>query len=137
VTLGLFASILWLGIPDGIAHARGNVQRDVEGYAIASCLLKQTEPYLRDQGALWADAIVQRSAGDIEPFKSVADAVDVDVAHKPVPMSRRESDPMHAAPVPLPYCAEIIDDRPVRAAIDRAIKKLAPAYRRAKKQSRS
>jgi len=35
--------------------------------------------------------------------------------------------------VPVPYCAEIIDDPPVRAAIDKAIKKLTPAYRRAKK----
>jgi len=40
---------------------------------------------------------------------------------------------MHAASVPVPYCAEIIDDPPVRAAIDKAIKKLTPAYRRAKK----
>jgi hypothetical protein len=47
-------------------------------------------------------------------------------------MARRESDPMHAAPVPVPFCAEIIDDPPVRAAIDKAVKKLTPAYRRKK-----
>ncbi len=102
----------------------------MEGYAIATCLLKQKEPYLKDQGALWADGIVQRSHGDIQDFTPVAAAVAADIAGKPMPMAHRESDPMHAAPTPLPFCAEIIDDDPVRAAIDKAIKKLTPAYRR-------
>jgi len=122
-----------VGLSGQPAYARSNVQRDVEGYAVASCLIKQQEPLLKDQGALWADGIVQRSHGDIEDFRSVADAVDADVAQKAVPLARRESDPMHAAPVPVPFCVEIIDDPPVRAAIDKAIKKLTPAYRRAKK----
>jgi len=129
----LFAAVVWLGLSGHPAYARSNVQRDVEGYAVATCLLKQQEPFLKDQGALWADGIVQRSHGDIEDFRSVADAVDADIAKKPMAMARRESDPMHAAPVPVPYCAEIIDDPSVRAAIDKAIKKLTPAYRRAKK----
>lgn len=100
---------------------------------MATCLLKQQEPYLKDQGALWADGIVQRSHGDIEDFRSVAEAVEAEVARKRMVMARRESDPMHAAPVPVPYCAEIIDDPGVRVAVDKAIKKLTPAYRRAKK----
>jgi hypothetical protein len=100
---------------------------------VASCLIKQKEPLLKDQWALWADGIVQRSHGDIEDFRSVAEAVVADVAQRPMPQARRESDPMHAAPIPVPFCAEIIDDPPVRAAIDKAIKKLTPAYRRAKK----
>jgi hypothetical protein len=129
----LAGALVWLALAGHAAHARSEVQRDVEGYAVASCLLKQKEPYLRDQGALWADGIVQRSHGDIEDFRRVAEAVDADVAQKPMAMARRESDPMHAAPVPLPYCVEIIDDVPVRAAIDKAIRKLTPAYRRAKK----
>lgn len=134
-TFRLAAALLWLALPLAArtAYARTDVQRDVEGYAVASCLMKQEEPYLKDQGALWGDGIVQRSHGDIEDFRSVADAVDAEIAHKPMAMARRESDPMHAAPVPIPYCAEIIDDAPVRAAIDKAIKKLTPAYRRAKK----
>ncbi len=74
---------------------------------------------------------MQRSHGDIDDFRSVADAVDADLAHTPMAMARRESAPMDAAPVPLPFCAEIMDDPPVRAAIDKAIKKLTPAYRRA------
>ncbi len=129
----LVVGLAWLGLSGRDAWARSEVQRDVEGYAVASCLLQQKEPFLKDQGALWADGIVQRSHGDIQHFRSVADAVQSDLAHKPMAMARRESDPMHAAPVPVPYCEEIIDDVPVRAAIDAAIKKLAPAYRRAKK----
>ena len=33
---------------------RTDVQRDVEGYAVASCLTNQAEPYLKDQGDAWA-----------------------------------------------------------------------------------
>ena len=116
----LGAALVWLGLLGQFAYARSDVQRDVEGYAVASCLMKQKELLLKDQGALWANGIVQRSHGDIEDFRSVADAVDADVAQKPVPQARRESDPMHAAPVPVPFCAEIIDDPPVRGAIDKA-----------------
>jgi hypothetical protein len=126
-------ALVWLALVAHVAQARSDVQRDVEGYAIASCLIKQDVPYLKDQGALWADGIVQRSHGDIEHFRSVAEAVDADLAHKPMAMARRESDPKHAAPVPVPFCAEIIDDAPVHAAIDKAIKELTPAYRHAKK----
>jgi hypothetical protein len=129
----LVAALVWLALPSGLAHGRSDVQRDVEGYAVASCLMKQKEPYLRDQGALWAGGIVQRSHGDVEDFRRVAGAVDADIAQKPMPAARRESDPMHAVPVPVPFCAEIIDDPPVRAVIDKTIKKLTPAYRRVKK----
>jgi hypothetical protein len=125
--------LVCLGLPGEAACARSDVQRDVEGYAVASCLMKQKEPLLKDQGALWADGIVQRSHGNIEDFRSVADAVDAEVAQKPVPQARRESDPTHSASVPVPFCAEIIDDPPVRAAIDKAVRKLTPAYRQAKK----
>ncbi len=129
----LLGALVGLGLSGRPAYGRSDVQRDVEGYAVASCLMKQSEAYLRDQGALWADAIVQRSHGDIEAFRGVADAVAAAVARKPVPFARREGDPMHSAPVPVPFCAEIIDDPPVRAAIDQAVKKLTPAYRRARK----
>jgi len=132
-TCALAATAVWFGLPIHPAYGRSDVQRDVEGYAIATCLLKQKEPYLRDQGGLWADGIVQRSHGDIQDFTPVAAAVAADIAGKPMPMAHRESDPMHPAAIPLHFCAEIIDDTPVHAAIERAIKKLTPAYRREKK----
>jgi hypothetical protein len=131
----VLAGVLLSCVAGGAAGARPRtaVQRDVEDYAVATCLTKQNETFLKEQGDLWADAIVQRSAGPIEDFTSVADAVAADVATKPMAMAHQESDPMHAKPVPIPYCAEIVDDKPVRAAIDKAIKKLAPEYVRAKK----
>lgn len=127
---GLFPCLL---VSEAAARPRAAVERDVEDYAVATCLTKQNEPFLKEQGDLWADAIVQRSHGPIEDFSSVADAVIADVTKKPIALARQESDPMHAKPVPILFCAEIVDDKPVRAAIDKAIKKLAPEYLRAKK----
>lgn len=47
-------------------------------------------------------------------------------------MTRQESEPSHAKAVPVLLCAELIDEPPVRAAIDKAIKRLTPAYRRSR-----
>ncbi len=78
------------------------------------------------------DVIVQRSHGDIQHFEPVAEAVEAQVAKEAMPMTRQESDPSHARAVPVLLCAELIDEPTVRAAIDEAIKKLAPAYRRSR-----
>lgn len=117
----------------GTAQARSEVQRDVEGYAIATCLTKQSEPYLKDQGDAWASVIVQRSHGDLDPFHAVQEAVEAELKKGFVPAVPNEQDPKHSKLVPVLYCAEIIDEPSVRPAIDKAIKKLTPAYRRAKK----
>jgi hypothetical protein len=116
-----------------IAHGRSDVQRDVEGYAISSCLTNQKDPYLKDQGDAWASVIVQRSHGDIEQLKPVASAVNTETAQGHVAVMRVESDPAHGKELPVLTCAEIIDAPRVREAIDKAVKKLAPAYRHKKK----
>lgn len=121
------------GFSTRAAQGRSRVQRDVEGYATASCLARQKDPVLKDQGSAWLDVIVQRSEGDIEEFKSVADAVEAQLAREPMPMARQERDPMHSKALPLLQCAEIIDDPTVRSAINKAIKKLTPAYRHARR----
>jgi hypothetical protein len=105
------------------------VLRDVEGYAVSSCLTSQKDAYLKDQGDGWASVIVQRSHGDIEHFRKVADAVNTEVAQWHVAVMRVESDPAHGKDLPVLTCAEIIDAPRVREAIDKAVKKLAPAYR--------
>jgi len=117
----------------GRAEARSDVQRDVEGYAIATCLTKQSDPTLKDQGDAWASVIVQRAHGDLDPFHAVQDAVEAALKKGTVPAIHNEQDPKHSKPVPLLYCAEIIDEPTVRPVIDKSIKRLAPAYRRAKK----
>ena len=114
-------------------QARSDVQRDVEGYAIATCLTKQSDPTLKDQGDAWASVIVQRSHGELEPFHAVQEAVEAELKKGVVPAIHNEQDPKHSKLVPLLYCAEIIDEPAVRSVIDKSIKRLTPAYRRAKK----
>lgn len=115
------------------AHGRPSVQRDVEGYAIATCLANQKEPYLKDQGDSWASVIVQRSHGGIGPFNSVAAAVKTELAQGHLPVVHQDSEPPRDRQLPLLYCAEIIDTPGVDVALRSAIKKLAPSYRTSKK----
>jgi hypothetical protein len=114
--------------------AGSQVQRDVEGYAIAACLTKQNEPYLTDQGDAWASGDRAAIAWRPRSLPRGAGAVESELKKGVVPAIRNEQDPQHAKPVPVLYCAEIIDEPAVRTAIDKAIKKLAPTYRRAKKK---
>ena len=105
----------------------------VEGYAIATCLVEQSEPYLKDQG----------DAGRRSSFNgpTARSSCFARCRRRSNQRSRRESRQPFvrkvirsiSKPVPVLYCAEIIDEAPVRAAIDGAIKKLTPAYRRAQK----
>lgn len=110
------------------AHGRPSVQRDVEGYAIATCLASQKEPYLKDQGDAWASVIVQRSHGGIEQFSSVAAAVKTALTQARVPVIHQDSDSPKDKELPVLYCAEIIDAPGVDGAIRKAVRKLAPSY---------
>lgn len=112
--------------PDG--PPRTLVQRDVEGYAIASCLTNQAEPYLKDQGDAWASVIVQRMKGDLEPLADLAEAVKRESQTGTMAVIRDASQPTSGKPLPVLYCGEIIDMQAVRVAIQKAIRELAPAY---------
>jgi hypothetical protein len=116
-----------------IAYGRSDVQRDVEGYAISSCLVSQKDAYLKEQGDGWASAIVQRSHGDIDHFKKVADTVSTEMAQGHLAVIRVDGEPPRDKELPLLTCEEIIDAPRVREAIDKAVRKLAPAYRHKKK----
>lgn len=111
------------------AGGRSAVLRDVEGYAIATCLLGQPEPFLREQGQGWASVIVERGHGDIEAFVAVAAAVKARVAEGDMAMVHDEASPRTDKRMPVFYCGEIIDTPSVRAAIDAAVRTLAPSYR--------
>jgi hypothetical protein len=111
------------------AHARTAVQRDVESYAIASCLVAQDQPYLKDQGDGWASAIIQRSKGSLDVFMSVAAAVKAELAKGHAAVIHSESEQTKDKLVPVMSCGEIIDSPSVHAAIDKAVKKLIPYYR--------
>ena len=109
------------------AQARSAVQRDVEGYAIASCLSAQDQPYLKDQGDGWASVIIQRGKGGLDIITAVAVAVKAELAKGNKAVVRTETGPTKELPVL--YCGEIIDVPSVKVAINRAVKKLASSYR--------
>jgi hypothetical protein len=110
-------------------QARTAVQRDVESYAVASCLAAQDQPYLKDQGDGWASAIIQRSKGRLDIFTSVAAAVKAELAKGHTAVIRSESGEAKDKLVPVMSCGEIIDSLSVHDAIDKAVKKLIPYYR--------
>jgi hypothetical protein len=110
-----------------IGQPRSGVLRDVEGYAIASCLVSQSESYLRDQGDGWASVIVQRMKGDIDALSGVTGQVKVELAKGNMAVIRAESPPGDRA-LPLLYCCEIIDAPAVRTAIEKAVGALGSAY---------
>ena len=113
---------------DTLGSPRPAVVRDVEGYAIASCLAGQSEPYLKDQGDAWASVIVQRMKGDLEVFTGVAEQVKLETAKGEMAVVRNEAGPGPDKALPVLYCGEIIDKPAVRAAIQKAAAALNPAY---------
>ena len=115
-----------------LAPPRPQVQRDVEGYAIAACLVHQNEPYLQDQGDAWASVVIQRGAGPIEDWVALDDVVKREVAKGGMACVHRDETPAQGGckAAPVFYCGEIIDTPSVRAAIQKAIVKLRPVYRR-------
>jgi len=103
------------------AAARDTVRRDVEGYAIASCLSTQPSNYLRDQADGWAAHIVQRKAFQIKPFAALAQVVKAAVSNGHMTTIVTEQTPKTVKQLPIQYCAEIIDAPNVRAEIERTI----------------
>ena|SRR5579872_957466 len=112
------------------ADARNAAQRDVESYAIASCLANQDQPYLKDQGDAWASVILQRAKGGLDAFASVAATVRTELAKGNMSVIRSETGSAKDKPLPLQYCGEIVDVPSVHVAIDKAVKKMESSYRR-------
>ena len=113
------------GLP---ARDRRPVERDVEGYAIASCLASQAEPYLRDQGDAWAAVIVQRMKGDLDSFVAVGEQVKRELSAGHMAIIRDESVGNGDKVLPVLYCSEIIDQPAVRRTISQSIVALQSAY---------
>ncbi|WP_288426833.1 hypothetical protein [uncultured Agrobacterium sp.] len=105
---------------------RSQLQRDVEGYVVATCLTLQESDVLKDQGDGWASIIVQRGFGNVEDWQPLIDAVTAAVKSKPVAVIK--GDGVTSKQMPIFYCAEIIDQPEVRAEIERTMEKMKPAY---------
>ncbi len=113
----------------GWAAGRSAASRDVEGFATATCLSNQSNPYLKAQGDAWGSAVMQRGKGDVQAYTPVSAAVKTELKKGGMAVVHLDANPPRDEPAPVLYCGEIIDRPAVRKAIDRALVQLAPDYR--------
>jgi hypothetical protein len=124
-----FLAVAGCSISSGREGAfRAEALRDVEGYAIASCLTYQTHPYLQDQGDAWASVLVQRMKGSIDYLPKIAEKVKAEVDRGRMVVIRDESNAGMDKELPILYCREIVDAPAVSAVIQEAVDSLSPAY---------
>jgi hypothetical protein len=114
-------------IPDSGHNA---ASRDVEEYAIASCLFYQQQPFLKDQGDGWASAIIQRSKGGLDAFTAVADAVKMEISKGNMVVIRAENEPGHEKALPIAYCFGLLTTASVELAVEKATKQIESSYRK-------
>lgn len=108
---------------------RPEVLRDMEGYAIASCLVLQPLPYFKDQGDAWASVIIQRMKGSPDVLAGIVEQVKLENKKGDMAVIRDEAESEQDKVLPVLYCNEIIDRPAVRAAIQKAVDALKPSYR--------
>jgi len=108
---------------------RTALERDLDGFVMASCLAKAENPALKEQGDAWAGAVVQRSHGDFEIFKTLGKVVADELALTGFGVAHRDGPAALDLPLPALTCAEMRDRPAVRRALQAARAKLSPAYR--------
>lgn len=113
-----------------LVSPRTDLLRDLEGYAIASCLVYQSDPYLQDQGDAWASVIVQRSQGDLEVFTNLATQVKNEVGKGEMAVIRDEAGAGKDKALPVLYCGEIIDKPAIRSAIEAGVGLISRSYQK-------
>jgi hypothetical protein len=125
------AAAVLAALSSAALQARSTLDRDVEGYAMASCLAAAGDPRLKDESDAWASVIVQRSRGGIAPFTALAAAVRAELARRGIDRMSIET-PAGASdrPVPLLTCHDIIDAPAVAKALDTARARLRRDYGR-------
>lgn len=116
------------GLAAAPMSARGPVLRDVQGYAVATCLARQNNAYLKEQGEGWANTIVERGHGDPAALRGVDQAVRVAVAKGGMVVMRVDGPKPGDRALPVLFCSEIVDQPGVRAAVDRAVSALSSSY---------
>ena len=121
---------LAFSVPSSSAAGRSPALRDVEGFAIATCLSNQNNPYLKSQGDAWGSTVMQRGEGEVDAYTPVSAAVKTELKKGDMAVVHLDSNPPRDEQAPVLYCGEIIDRPLVRKAIDRALIQLAPDYRR-------
>jgi hypothetical protein len=100
---------------------RQEALRDIESYAVGSCLAYQNHPYLKDQGDAWASAIIQRSQVNLDVFGRISSRIEAENKKGDMVVVRSETQPSGDLELPLLYCHQIIDQPAVRAEINKAV----------------
>ncbi len=95
--------------------SRTDVLRDVEGYAIASCLTFQSQPYLKDQGDAWASVIIQRMKGSPAVLFDIIEKVKTEIKKGNMTTIRDETNLKQDKVLPIFFCSEIIDVPDIRS----------------------
>ena len=107
---------------------RSEALRDTEGYAIASCLIFQSNSYLKDQGDAWASVIIQRMKGSPDVLGGIVEQVKLEINKGDMAVIRDDVTPGQDKVLPVLFCNEIIDSPGVRAAIRKATSALELLY---------
>lgn len=95
------------------------MRRDLNDYAIASCLTLQSSAYLRDQGDGWGSVIVQRSEVPLSSMRHVVEAVKTAASKTPLPVARDEAHPYQGKVLQIMYCMDLIRSPAMRAALSK------------------
>lgn len=114
--------------PTATMRGQEAVKRDVEAYAIASCLTYQQQPFLKDQGDGWASAIIQRFKGELDDLIAVAAVVKMEVSKGDMVIIPDETSPEREMALPIAYCVDILNALSVHAAVRKSINKLEKFY---------
>ncbi|THV25499.1 hypothetical protein [Peteryoungia ipomoeae] len=123
----LVATAAGLGTTPSWAEPRADVTRDVQGIAVATCLTRQSDPVLKEQGEGWLQMLSERAKAQPEDWKDLSDTIDAALAEAMVPVVMGDK-PGEERPMPLILCAELTDDPIVARQVDLLIERLRPAY---------
>lgn len=107
--------------PASLSNVNHQVLKDIESYAIASCLCNQADPYLKQQGDAWASAIIQRTNITLETLTSISAQIDNYAGGGQTALVRSEAPGEKDKSLPLMFCYEIVEKSEIRAAIQGAV----------------
>jgi len=127
----LFLSILALSgsvLPLRADGLRNALDRDLDGYVMGSCLAQNNDATIKKQGEALAEAIVQRSHGDIQNFLSLEKVIHDELAKSGVGVAHLDGPIASDLPLPILTCDEMRDRLTVQRAIGVARSKLRRDY---------
>ena len=111
-----------------LAGSPDDLDRDVRGYVLASCLASVSDEALRSQGEVMATMVVERAKGDPTLFSSLDVVIRRELKTNGIATFHGDGPVGSTVPVPLLTCSEIEHRPPVRDAMRKARAALAKYY---------